>query len=82
MNAAEPLTTENRKVTQMITPSLGELFSHQQQAFLKDPSPSFEERKTRLKALKRALLNNKAELLSALDADFGGRAQSESLLAE
>ncbi|MFK0571538.1 coniferyl aldehyde dehydrogenase [Endozoicomonas sp.] len=82
MMAATPIATGNRTVTQTITPSLQNILNSQRQAFLKDPSPSYQERVARLKALEKALMTNKEALLTALDEDFGGRAKSESLLAE
>lgn len=82
MTAAEPITSEHRKVTQQITTPLQELLETQRKAFLQDPSPSYQERVARLKALEKALTTNKEALLSALDEDFGGRAKSESLLTE
>ena len=82
MTAAEPITSEHRKVTQQITTPLEDLLAVQKKAFLKDPNPTYQERVARIKALEKALLSNKDALLSALDDDFGGRARSESLLTE
>ncbi len=62
--------------------NLDELLKAQQAAFLDNPYPDFEERKKRLLSLQKALLKNKGALIDALDADFGGRARNESLLAE
>ena len=54
----------------------------QRKAFLNNPAPSAEERLGWLKTLKKALLDNKQALIQTLDADFGGRAHNDTLLAE
>lgn len=65
-----------------MTSPLQERMAAQKTAFLKDPNPSYQERIARLTSLEKALLTHKEALLSALDEDFGGRSNSESLLTE
>src|SRR5687767_4330094 len=47
-----------------------------------DPSPSLEERRTHLATLRSAVLAHAEELARAMDADFGGRSRTESILAD
>ncbi len=63
-------------------PSLTDLFAAQRKAFLHDANPDYYERVARLKTLEKLLLTHKPALLKALDDDFGGRCESESLLTE
>jgi coniferyl-aldehyde dehydrogenase len=58
------------------------LLDAQRLAYRKDPMPSAQERIDRLQALKRMLLDNRAELTAAMDEDFSARAPVESRLAE
>lgn len=46
------------------------------------PTPSFEERDDRLARLERLLVDQRDEIVRAIDADFGGRTHAESLTAD
>lgn len=46
------------------------------------PYPPLEQRQRHLLALERAILARKADLVAAVDADFGGRLAHETLFAE
>jgi coniferyl-aldehyde dehydrogenase len=57
-------------------------FAAQRAAFLKDPDPSRPERLADLQALSRLLTENRAAIVKAIDADYGGRSEFETLFAE
>ena len=54
----------------------------QRAAFLGDPCPPLAERKDKLRALKAALRSYQDEIVTAVDADFGGRSADETRLIE
>ncbi|WP_245662907.1 coniferyl aldehyde dehydrogenase [Endozoicomonas arenosclerae] len=54
----------------------------QRQAFQKQPSPSLQERREWLKKLKEGLKKHQKALVDAMNRDFEGRAETDSLLAE
>ena len=58
------------------------LFQAQKQAFARDPFPDRAARLERLQRLDQLLADHKEALIAAIEADFGGRARSETLLAE
>jgi coniferyl-aldehyde dehydrogenase len=47
-----------------------------------DPNPRLEERRAHLRLLRAAVLARAEALVQALDADFGGRARAETMLAD
>jgi len=58
------------------------IFTLQRTAYLRDPYPSLEERKRRLDALERILLDNADAIADAINADFGHRSAEESKMLE
>lgn len=58
------------------------IFKLQREAYLKDPYPSLEERKGRLRALERVLLDNTDAIVEAIGNDFGHRCAEESKILE
>ncbi|RWK12097.1 coniferyl aldehyde dehydrogenase [Mesorhizobium sp.] len=62
--------------------SLGVRFEAQCRAFEKEPFPSLEVRKDRLKRLLALTEKHEAEICAAIDSDFSGRAAQETRLAE
>ncbi len=58
------------------------LFHKQKQAFRSHPWPTLDERKEKLKALKKAMLDNKLRLAQAVSEDFGYRPVDETMLLE
>jgi coniferyl-aldehyde dehydrogenase len=54
----------------------------QRAAYLADPYPDLQSRRNDLEALHRMLKENEAEIISAIDADFGGRSDVETRLLE
>jgi len=58
------------------------IFKLQREAYLKDPYPSLEERKGRLRALERVLLDNTDAIVEAIGKDFGHRCAEESKILE
>ena len=61
---------------------LAELFARQRQAYGADPMPSLEERLRHLDTLKGLLLEHRDPMARAIDADFGARSLTETLVAE
>ena len=61
---------------------LGEAFVKQKKAYRTNPSADIAERRKRLLKLKHLLLDNKQAICEAIDADFNGRSQMETLSAE
>src|SRR5689334_20792987 len=61
---------------------MNRVFSLQSGAFLAHPYPALEERRAKLKALKRLLQRYQDRIVAAVAADFGGRAAMESKITE
>ncbi len=61
---------------------LSQAFAQQRRAFDADPFPSLATRRDRLDRLRRMLRDNAAAIRDAISADFGIRAQQETLLFE
>jgi hypothetical protein len=57
-------------------------FDTQRAAYLAAPEPSYDQRIADLKALAQLLKDNKDELVAAINADYGSRAEFETLFAE
>src|SRR5262245_11095183 len=58
------------------------VFSLQREAYLRQPYPSYEERRSNLDKLERILVDNAAAIAEAINADFGHRAYEETMMAE
>jgi len=58
------------------------VFQLQRDAYLRDPYPSLEERKKRLTALDRILVDNIEAIVEAIQKDFGHRCAEESKILE
>jgi coniferyl-aldehyde dehydrogenase len=58
------------------------IFQRQRQAYLARPYPSLDERRERLRALERVLVENRDAIADAIHRDFGHRATEESLMLE
>ena len=58
------------------------VFKLQREAYLRDPYPSLDERRSRLRALERILLDNMDEITEAISQDFGHRSVEESKILE
>ena len=58
------------------------IFQLQRDAYLRDPYPSLEERKKRLTALERILVDNTDAIVQAINQDFGHRCAEESKILE
>jgi hypothetical protein len=57
-------------------------FERQRAAYLGAPEPSYAQRIADLKSLARLLKDNKDELVTAINADYGNRSEFETLFAE
>ena len=58
------------------------IFTLQRNAYLRDPYPSRQERKHRLRALEQILLDNTDAIVDAIGQDFGHRCAEESKILE
>jgi len=58
------------------------IFQLQREAYLAHPYPSLEERRQRLRAVERVLLDNRDGIADAIHRDFGHRCTEESLMLE
>jgi len=58
------------------------IFKLQREGYLRDPYPSLEERRDRLRALERILLENTDAIVEAIGQDFGHRCAEESKILE
>jgi coniferyl-aldehyde dehydrogenase len=58
------------------------IFKLQREAYLRDPYPSLDERRKRLRALERILLENTDAIVDAIRQDFGHRCAEESKILE
>ncbi len=58
------------------------IFKLQREAYLRDPYPSLEVRKERLRALERILVENRDAIVEAIAQDFGHRSAEESKILE
>jgi len=58
------------------------VFALQRAAYLRAPYPSLEERRERLRAVERVLLENRDAIAAAIHRDFGHRCTEESLMLE
>ena len=58
------------------------VFALQRAAYLREPYPTFAERRARLDALERILLDNADAIADAINADFGHRSAEESKMLE
>src|SRR5574338_265611 len=58
------------------------IFQRQREAWLASPYPSLEERRARLRAVERVLVENRDAIADAIQRDFGHRATEESLMLE
>lgn len=57
-------------------------FEQQRLAYCRNPYPGWLERRQRLRSLKALLRENKASICQAIDRDFNGRSEQETLSAE
>lgn len=58
------------------------IFTLQRAAYLRDPYPTLEERRRRLDALERILVDNADAIADAINTDFGHRSAEESKMLE
>ncbi len=83
LNVAGPVVRQSgHEGTVTGTEALAVLLARQRAAFLRDGPPSLATRRANLKKLRAAVLARKADLESALDADFGHRSRHETAIME
>jgi coniferyl-aldehyde dehydrogenase len=56
--------------------------ARQREAYLKDPVPGIQDRRSDLEALHRMLMENETQIIAAIDADFGTRSATETRFLE
>jgi coniferyl-aldehyde dehydrogenase len=74
-------TAQHRRI-QVAENEAQRIFNLQQQAYLRHPYPSLDERRANLDRLERVLLENETAIAEAIDADFGHRSAEESKILE
>jgi len=57
-------------------------FDKQRAAYLAHQNPGFDERVADLRAMHRLLVENREQLIEAVDKDYGGRSRFETIFAE
>ena len=66
----------------LIPPEFSQCFERQRAAYLANPEPSYEQRRSDLDALARLLKDNRERLVEAICRDYGNRSEFETLFAE
>jgi coniferyl-aldehyde dehydrogenase len=66
----------------MESTSLAQCLQQQRAAFRANPYPDLAQRRGHLAALHRFLKENEANIIEAIDADFGGRSATETRMLE
>lgn len=61
---------------------LADILTRQRQAFRRQGPPSLNDRREKLRQLKAAVVDHKAAFAAAISADFGHRAEPETLMLE
>jgi coniferyl-aldehyde dehydrogenase len=61
---------------------LNAAFLQQREAYLADPVPDYDQRRSDLLTLKKMLSENRDEIVAAINRDYGNRSRHESLFAE
>jgi len=70
--------TESKKQIQ----HMHQVFKEQQAAFRKNPMPSYAERVSNLKKLRKLLMDNQQTLIDSISTDFSSRSADETKLAD
>jgi coniferyl-aldehyde dehydrogenase len=65
-----------------VSTELSHCLSTQRKAFQRNPNASLEQRKQDLRSLKKMLSDNREEIVSAINKDYGNRSRHETMLAE
>jgi coniferyl-aldehyde dehydrogenase len=74
-------TVRNEMMQSEHRPTLRELLARQRAAF-RHATPNYDKRMASLKLLEAAVIDRQAEIVQAVNADFGGRARQETLALE
>ena len=65
-----------------IADMLAASFEQQRSSFLSDPTPDHKQRVQDLLALKQMINENREDIITAINQDYGNRARQETLFAE
>ncbi len=57
-------------------------FQRQRKAYLRAPTPDYQQRREDLLSLKKMLSENREEIIAAINEDYGNRSRHETLFAE
>src|SRR5512134_3342441 len=74
--------TAQRRVIERPENEAQRVFQLQREAWLRHPYPSLDERRERLRAIERVLVDNRDAIAAAIHSDFGHRCTEESLMLE
>ncbi len=69
-------------VVPLIPAEFSECFERQKAAYLADPNPGYDQRLSDLRAMHSLLKDNQAQLIDAVNADYGCRSRFETAFAE
>ncbi|MBT8114304.1 MAG: aldehyde dehydrogenase family protein, partial [Arenicella sp.] len=73
---------EIQETDPQISQSLLDAFELQRNAYLQQPTPDYQQRKSDLLQLKKLINENREEIIEAISQDYGNRSRHESLFAE
>ena len=57
-------------------------FRRQREAYLRAPTPDYQQRRKDLLSLKKMLSENREEIIAVINKDYGNRSRHETLFAE
>ena len=75
-------TLELKEDNPPISQYLLDAFELQKQAYFKEPTPDYQQRKKDLLQLKQLVNDNREQIIAAINEDYGNRSRHESLFAE
>ena len=81
MNSIQQAATKNPDKSSLFAP-LEAVLHEQRNAYLKNPTPDYKQRKQDLLNLKALLSDNRDAIVEAISADYGNRSKHETLFAE
>ena len=80
--SANPQVGVVSAATLIVRAQLQAALDKQRQAYTRDPVPTYQQRASDLRTLRRFLLENRDLLIEALNADYGNRSRHETLFTE
>ncbi|WP_394131272.1 coniferyl aldehyde dehydrogenase [Shewanella maritima] len=72
----------NMAIDKQVNATLAETLQTQKAAFLANPYPSYASRKSKLEALKQAIIDHQQDIVDALKQDYGHRSASDTRISD